>query len=125
MIITIKSTNFELTPHIKEHIESKLSFLNKFVIEEDSVCRVEVGRTTNHHKNGEVYRAEVRIVIEGKEYYVSSERFDLYVAIDEVKDSLMREITSRKEKKEAFVKRSGKKIKNMIKGFFTKNNDQY
>ena len=119
MNIAIKGTNLALTESINTYVNMRLGGLSKFMSSEDAVCRVEVGRTTEHHRHGEdIFRAEVRVVVDGKEYYVTSEKDDLHAAIDEVKDSLMRDIASAKVKKTTFFRRSGAKLKNMVKGIF-------
>lgn len=120
MQITIKATNIELTEAIRDYVNKKFNSLEKFVRKgDDSVlCRVEVGKVTKHHKKGEVFRAEGRLHLGGKELYATSEKEDLYVAIDDVKDELVRVLTSTKEKKMDMVRKGGARIKNMLKGLY-------
>ncbi len=118
MNIAIKGTNIALTDAIRSYTENRLSHIEKFVSSPDTICRVELGKTTRHHKNGEYFRAEVKINIDGQEYYVTSEKEDLYAAIDDIKDGLTNKITSSKEKRQTFLKRSGAKLKAMTKGFW-------
>jgi ribosomal subunit interface protein len=120
MEIAIKGTNLNLTPEINNYIKSRLSGIDKFIKKEGAICHVEVSKTTNHHKQGDVFRAEIRVTINGKEYYLSSERTDLYGALDEVKEGLFNDITYDKEKRTTFIRRSGAKVKNMLKGIFNK-----
>ncbi|MDO8575107.1 MAG: ribosome-associated translation inhibitor RaiA [bacterium] len=120
MNIAIKYTNITSTDSIKDYIESRLAFLSKFISNEDTICHVEVGRTTDHHKQGDIFKAEVRVMVHGKEFYVTSEKVDLYSAIDDVKNVLTRDIVSSKEKHSTFIRRSGAKVKNLIKGLFNK-----
>ncbi|MCX6716901.1 MAG: ribosome-associated translation inhibitor RaiA [Candidatus Taylorbacteria bacterium] len=118
MNIAIKGTSLTLTESITTYVNTRFGAVSKFVDSDDVICHVEVGRTTRHHKNGDIFRAEVRVIIGGKEHYVTSEKEDLYVAIDEVKDSLMRDIALSKVKKTTFFRRSGAKLKNMVRGVF-------
>ncbi|TAK57139.1 ribosome-associated translation inhibitor RaiA [Patescibacteria group bacterium] len=120
MQITIKATNIELTSAIRDYVNKRFNSVGKFVQKEgtEALCRVEVGKVTNRHKKGEVFSAEARIHVRGKELYVSSEKEDLYVAIDDVKDELIRELQSTKEKKMNMMRRGGAKIKNMLKGLY-------
>lgn len=120
MNIVIKCTNISLTDAIRDYINNKVSVLNKFVASPDTVCHVEVGKTTAHHKHGDVFRAEIRIIVDGQEYYVTSEKEDLYQAIDYVKEDVFNRIVSRKEKRQTFFKRSGAKLKNMLRGVMGK-----
>ena len=93
--------------------------MNK-LIEHDRSVRVivEVGRTTSHHNKGEIFRAEIRVVGAGKDLYASSEKADLYKAIDDATDEIVRELTSNKERRLSRIHRSGIKVKNMMKGLW-------
>jgi ribosomal subunit interface protein len=99
MKIDIKGTNMELTQAIKDYVNDKISGLEKFfdnIIE----ARVEVGKTANHHQKGNVFRAEVNLEVPEKHILrAEAEREDLYMAINEVKDELQRQIKKFKEKK--------------------------
>ncbi|MCC7436740.1 ribosome-associated translation inhibitor RaiA [Candidatus Nomurabacteria bacterium] len=118
MNISIKTTNIELTPALKDYTEKRVSGINKF-IKEDITANVEIGKTTNHHKNGEdLFRAEVNVTTSlGKQLRAVSEKADLYEAIDDVREQMVRELSSAKGKKDALWKKGARKIKNMIKGF--------
>jgi ribosomal subunit interface protein len=62
MQIKIKTTNIELTDAISSYVEEKLQSLEKFAVpheEENPLLYVEVGKSTNHHQSGDVFRAEV------------------------------------------------------------------
>lgn len=90
--------------------------LEKFFGEEETLVNVEVGRTTRHHKSGDIFRAEIRINFGGQEYYSVSETEDLYAAIDEVKDEIVQELTKKRKKYLHLFKRGGAQIKNLLKG---------
>jgi ribosomal subunit interface protein len=112
----IKATNIELTEAIREYIEKRLLTAEKFV-KADSIenAYVIVGKTTNHHKNGDVFRAEFNMVIGGKKFIVFSEKEDLFAAIDDAHDQLVREITSSNSRTRALFRRGAQKIKAMIR----------
>lgn len=118
MKINVKATGISLTPSISEYIEKKISALDKFYKEgEEVIVSVEVGKTTQRHKSGEIFRAEIHIVkSRGNEYYATSEKDDLYAAIDEVKDGIVRELTSKRKKTIRLLRQGGAKIKNLLKG---------
>jgi putative sigma-54 modulation protein len=120
MQITIKATNIELTEAIRDYVNKKFNSVSKFIqrTDESALCRVEVGKVTQHHNKGDVFRAEGKLHIAGKELYASSEKEDLYVAIDDVKDELVRELKTTKEKKINMVRRGGARIKDMLKGMY-------
>lgn len=116
MNIQIKATEMNLTPAIKDYAEKKVSALDKYFHGKgEVVAQIEVGKTTHHHKSGNVFRAEISIRAEGKHYYAVSEKDDLYASIDEVKDEVAREIVSLKSKRETLFRKGGAKVKALIK----------
>ncbi len=118
MNIQIKTTNIVLTPAIDDYVHKKFEAVNKFLknAPEDLYCLIDVGKTTTHHKKGEFFRADVTITFDGRKLYASSEQEDLYAAIDDVKDELVRELKTVKEKKMAGDRKSGLAIKKIVKG---------
>ncbi len=98
MKIDIKGTNMELTEAIKNYVSEKIGSLEKF---HDNIleARVDIGLTTNHHQKGDIYRAEANLVVPQKHILrAESEKEDLYLAINDVKDDLQRQIKKYKEK---------------------------
>jgi putative sigma-54 modulation protein len=121
MQISIKATGIELTPAISEYVDKKVSMLEKYLEPNpDIIARVEVGKDTNHHKHGEIFRAEVHIVGAGKDVYAVEHAVDLYAAIDKVKDRAAHELTSGKGRRFALARRGGRKVKDMMRGIFRK-----
>jgi putative sigma-54 modulation protein len=98
MKINIKATGISLTPSISEYTEKKVNMLEKFFDNNEALVNVEVGKITKHHKSGDVFRAEIQAICNGQTYYAVSETEDLYASIDEVKDEIIREMTSKKKK---------------------------
>lgn len=123
MKINIKATGIELTPAIAEYAEKKISSIEKFFLTiPDVVAQVEVGKVTQHHRSGDIFRAEAHITGGGLDLYAASEQSDLYAAIDLVKDDLSRTLMHQKGRRLALARRGGQMIKDMIKGlnFFKK-----
>jgi len=116
MKINIKATGIELTPAISSYVEKKLSVLEKFIDNPDVVAQVEVGKTTQHHKAGNIFRAEVHIIGAGRDIYAVSDQEDLYAAIDIVKDDIVGNIVHLKGKHETISRRSAQMMKNFMKG---------
>ena len=120
MNINIKTKNIELVDSLNEYVNKRLSGIEKFLKDSDTVVFVEIGKTTNHHKNGDVYKAD--IVIGGdKQFFASCETDDLYKAIDEAKEELNRKFTSHKDKKQTLFKRGASSVKKMMKGLSKRN----
>lgn len=117
MKINIKATNVELTPALSDYAHKKVSSLEKYLEKgSDVVARVEVGKSTQHHKSGEVFRAEVHLTGAGLDLYAASEQTDLYAAIDVVKDEISRNLTHQKGKRFALARRGGRMVKDMMRG---------
>src|SRR3990167_6985227 len=88
MKINIKATGIELTQAISNYAYKKISSIEKYLDKKsgpDLVAQVEVGRSTRHHKTGNIFRAEVHITGAGLDLYAVSAMEDLYAAIDVVK----------------------------------------
>ncbi len=118
MNINIKATNIELTDAIKDYINSRLESIEKSLLNQEESLSVyaEVGKTTKHHKRGDYFKAEFNVEISGKKFYVSSEKDNLYGAIDDAKESLFRKIDYSKNKERTLLRRGAKSIKKMIRG---------
>jgi ribosome-associated translation inhibitor RaiA len=61
------------------------------------------------------------IKIDGKEFYGSADKEDLYEAVDSVKDSLYNEINKNKDRRQTLFKRGAASVKRMIKGISKRN----
>jgi len=122
MRINEKGTNMEITGEIKNYLYKKLEHLQKFIDQADEsvLCEVELGKISNHHKNGDVFRTEINLHIAGKNLRAESEMEDLFASIDIAKDELVRALQTNKDKKVSLLRRGGTQVKNLIKGIFTK-----
>lgn len=91
MNIIIKGTGIDLTDTLKEQVNEKIGALAKFVEGrggEEAIARVELAKTTRHHRNGEIYRAEVDFSLPHKQLRVEAEDDNLHKAIDEAKEKI-------------------------------------
>lgn len=120
-MINIKATNMELTPAITDYVNKRLETLEKFAKGKEMTGQVEVGKTTNHHKQGEVYKAEFDINISGERFFTETSTGDLYSAIDEAKEEIVRRITNNKDRKNTLYKRGASSVKKMLKGISKRN----
>ena len=119
MNINIKATSIGLTPSISDYIEKRFESVKKFLESDPSaICDFEVGKTTQHHKTGDIFRAEAHIVAARRDIYAESEQADLYAAIDAVRDEVMHRLTSDKGKRLSRIRRGGTVVKNIIKGMW-------
>jgi putative sigma-54 modulation protein len=121
MKITFQAKNMELTPAIHDYVVKRVTNLGKILdkIEQQTgeiLVDFNVAKTTNHHKGGEVFRAEGSVQTQRGNYFSSIDEEDLYMAIDAVKENLFRDISKTKDKRNTLFYRGARKIKNMAKG---------
>ncbi len=120
------SRNIELTEDIKAYVSKRVTNLEKLLTRIEGsggkvMANFEVSRSTNHHKSGEVFHADCLIKIDGKEFYGSADKEDLYQAVDALKDSLYNEINKNKDRAQTLLYRGARSIKKMMKGLSKKN----
>ncbi len=116
----LKVTNFNLTGDIRDYLDKKLEKIGELIEhqQDEVILRVEIGRTSHHHKHGDVFKAEITTYAAGKEHRALSEREDILTAIDEAKDELIRSITHHKKKSETLARKGGRAIKSMIRKIY-------
>ena len=116
MHIPIKTTNIELTDALRDYVEKKLGTLEK-IIGSDGIVHVEIGKPSQHHQKGDVFKAEARTRFQGKQKYVSVERADMYTAIDDLEIAFKEALVSEKTKMRDRVRRGAKHVKDIIRGW--------
>jgi len=125
MRIHITTKNMELAEDIRRYVEEKIGELDKFINYPGEGVKaikgkasvevwVEIGRTTFHHKKGQIFRAEAQLYLPGESLRSEAEAEDLLTAITEVKDELQRELKKYKGKAEAIDKRRRRFLKKLI-----------
>ena len=92
MTINIRHRGIELTEAIKAYVQKKTEVLAKYA----GLVRhadIEVGKTTAHHKNGDVFVCRALFELEhGGTMRIDREAKDLYKAIDKVHDHARQEL---------------------------------
>lgn len=115
-IISIKSTNLEFTTTIREAITKKLLALERFTVRLGPVVelQVEVGKTTTHHRKGDIFHAEATLHLPGARLRAEKDAETLYAAIDAARDELARQIKKYKERRRTRVASGARRAKEMI-----------
>ncbi len=125
MKINLQGKNIELTGAIKDYVLKKVTNLEKLLStlegEGEVLVNFELGKNTNHHKSGAVFHSDCLININGKEFYSSSDKEDLYQAIDEIRENLYEEIRRYKERSNTMFVRGARSVKKMLKGLSKRN----
>lgn len=112
----------DLTDALTNYVSKKLEAVDKLVSEYKEVSvYVEIGKTTNHHKQGNYFKAEFDISIDGEKFFTVSEKSDLHKAIDDAKDQLINRIKNNKKRKNTLFKRGAASVKKMVKGISSRN----
>ena len=95
MNLTISGHHLELTPAIREYVQSKLERIKRhFDHVIDVAVILSVDSLTEKDKR---QRAEINLHLRGKDLHVESEAQDLYAAIDLLADKLDRQVVRYKE----------------------------
>ena len=96
MNLTISGHHLELTPAIREYVQSKLARIKRHF---DNVIDVSVilsvDKLTEKEKR---QKAEINVHIKGKDLHAESIAHDLYAAIDALIDKLDRQVIKHKDK---------------------------
>ncbi len=118
----IKAKDIELTEKLRSHIEEKLALAGKF-IKEGAMERVyvEVGKSTNHHKQGEIYQATLDLYINGEHFHSTSDSEDIYASVDDATSEIVRQIKENKDHEISLFRRGARSVKKMLKGISKRN----
>ena len=120
MQIHFKATNYEIPEEVKDFATKKLSAITKFVgTEEQSEAQIylELGKETEAHAHGRIWRAEINFDQGGKRFRSTSVQESLEDAIDRAIEDMSRELRTAKTKGESIVRRGGGAVKAMLRGF--------
>lgn len=119
MNITFKGLHMPLTDALKNYSYEKLQSLEKF-IHKNAYIHVELGKTSQHHKNGpEIYHAEIALDSNGHTYFVQIKESELYGAIDNAVSELREMIKQGRGKRQTLAKKGGILLKEIMrKGFY-------
>ncbi|MEK7641613.1 MAG: ribosome-associated translation inhibitor RaiA [Patescibacteria group bacterium] len=119
MNTNIKTTNISLTDAISEYVSKRMEKIEKLVGDDTSIqCDIELARTTAHHNKGDIFKAEAHIVGAGLNIFHACEKEDLYAAIDEMRDAVLRELKSHRQKNMSSIRRGGAAVKDMMRGLW-------
>lgn len=115
---TVKATGISLDPSIDDAIAKVVSSIEKFADpkDESALVDIEVGKTTNHHRSGDIFRAEINFHSKVGDLRAEAEKGDLFAALAAAKDEIVEALRSTKAKKMDFVRRNGLRLKQMLKG---------
>ena len=99
MQTNITAKNIALDEPLKIFVEDKIGGLGRLLGSGPIEARVEIGKSSRHHRSGPVFYAEVNLNIGGTLLRAEVEDKDLRTAIDLVRDELHIQIKKFKEKR--------------------------
>ncbi len=115
MNIILNGSQIEISPAIDAYVTKKLQTLEKF-LDADSLIQADLGKISNHHKSGDIFKAEFNVSAHGKFSRVVAEEQDLYMAIDKAQGDLFNMLASKKDKSKTLWKRGAQTIKALAHG---------
>lgn len=131
MKIVIRTKNINLTEALRNFVQKEIESLEKFaeILQAESKyfngflgkgkprveAWLELTRETQHHRKGDIFRAECQMRLPGRSIRAEALSEDLKTAIIEVKDKLQRALKEYKEKKIAKTKRGTRAFKKDLK----------
>lgn len=117
MKTNIKATDIELTEDVREHVDKVCMTLEKLTGggSDSLICDVEVGRTTGHHQQGRIFRAEINFRGSGEYLRAEAVSESLSAALDEVRDEIKRSLAHEKHKKQSLLRRTGARVKEFLR----------
>ncbi|MFH1769769.1 MAG: ribosome-associated translation inhibitor RaiA [Parcubacteria group bacterium] len=101
MKVIIKSTNIDIPSTIREYIDSRVSSIEKLLIDKEKAVaqiRIEIGRPSKHHRKGEVHYAEINLSVGNTLFRSAVEHERVRPALDEARDDIKGQLRRYKTK---------------------------
>lgn len=114
MHIDISGLRIDLTEALHNHVNAEFKKLEK-VLDPNARIAIEIGKTTDHHKQGDIFKAEARIIQPKSEHFAEILSEDLYTAINSLSAELFGQITQSKDRHRTLLKRGSSIIKKLLR----------
>ena len=113
MRTTVKATNIEHTNAIDTYLKKRLGELERVLEpkEKSELARIELGKSTKHHKTGQVFFAEITFHVKKKDFRATAKSTDLYGAIDKMQTMIVREVKRHHESARVLRKKGAREMK--------------
>lgn len=116
--ININTSDYELTREIKNLIHNKVNSFERFLPVskyEEVLADIVLAKTTNHHLNGDIYKAELSLKYK-KEIKRGEEVSDnMIFSIEKASEEIIRQIKETKKKKVNLFRSGSKKVKEWLR----------
>lgn len=114
MHIDISGSHMDLTDALRDHVHNEFKKLEK-VLDPSARIVVEIGKTSEHHKQGNVFKAEAKIIEPKAEYFSDVITTDLYTAINTLSDEIFQQVTHSKKRHRVLMKKGQAIIKKLLR----------
>jgi ribosomal subunit interface protein len=117
-----KDIEEEVTPPVISIAQRKLIALKKYLGKTDSITQVyvELGKSSEAHVNGNVWRAQINLDFKGKRYHADSQAERIRTAIDIAVKEIETELRKAKLRNKSMIRQGGAAVKSFMRGFSAK-----
>jgi len=118
MRIIVKGSGFSVTPSLLQYVEDKINRLAKLLPEGSAlpIARIELTRSTKHHRKGRVFYAEINLTVSGNILLrAEAMHFDIRSAFDSARREVRTELRKFKEKRATNFRRGARKVKRRVR----------
>ncbi len=116
MNYNIKGTGLEITPELREYVETRLEHAQKF-LGEDSTALAQVELEHSPARDGGKYRAEFTVSASGEVFRSEEWASGMHEAIDLALGDLARELRRNKKKRLHNVRHAAVRVKEYLRGW--------
>lgn len=115
MQINFKGTNYELDAEVSERTQRKIEGLKKFLGKgaENARAYVDLGKETEAHQNGKIWRADINFDVDGTRFYAKAVDETLENAIDVAVRELASELRTARKKQITLFRKGGGAFKQL------------
>ena len=116
MKLVVKGVGVIVTPSLRRYIGEKIvqpvaKLLQRDPAYDTTVLELELIRDTRHHRKGVVWSAAANCKLPHKQFWQRADAEDIHAAIDELADTLKRDITKVKERSRSRLLRGARRAK--------------
>ncbi len=116
MKVVVKGVKLTWTPSLRRYVDEKLvapveRLLGRHEAYQASTLELELSHGTRHHKKGKIWEAIANVNLPGKHVWQNVRAEDIHSAIDELEDTLVREIKKYKERSRSREIRGARRAK--------------
>ena len=115
----ISGDTMALSDAVRAYIEKRFASFERFM--DDKIpheISVIVSKQTAHERE-DSYRVEAGFKIHQREFFATGVAGEVYAAIDDAKEELMREVTQSNDRRRTLFHRGARKVKDLVKGLYT------